>query len=144
MLRRFCVFSHDELVCKMAADPERLDISLAASTYQDMLKMVETEREQRRRLLEWGITDAEREAFELLPDDERQCDYCKTTCFLSAVTCACNGSRLVCIPHREHLCPCPPSSHCLRWVGSAWRGEEEVVTPGGGGAGTGIRWTSCP
>lgn len=53
MLRRFCVFSHDELVCKMAADPERLDISLAASTYQDMLKMVETEREQRRKLLEW-------------------------------------------------------------------------------------------
>ncbi|XP_077540973.1 lysine demethylase 5 isoform X6 [Haemaphysalis longicornis] len=115
MLRRFCVFSHDELVCKMAADPERLDISLAASTYQDMLKMVETEREQRRRLLEWGITDAEREAFELLPDDERQCDYCKTTCFLSAVTCSCNGSKLVCIPHREHLCHCPPSSHCLRY-----------------------------
>ncbi|XP_077502166.1 lysine-specific demethylase 5-like isoform X3 [Amblyomma americanum] len=113
MLRRFCVFSHDELVCKMAADPERLDISLAASTYQDMLKMVETEREQRRRLLEWGITDAEREAFELLPDDERQCDYCKTTCFLSAVTCSCNSSKLVCIPHREHLCECPPSNHCL-------------------------------
>ncbi|KAL3212776.1 hypothetical protein MRX96_007829 [Rhipicephalus microplus] len=115
MLRRFCVFSHDELVCKMAANPEHLDISLAASTYQDMLKMVETEREQRRRLLEWGITDAEREAFELLPDDERQCDYCKTTCFLSAVTCSCNGSKLVCIPHRDHLCDCPPSNHCLRY-----------------------------
>lgn len=115
MLRRFCVFSHDELVCKMAADPERLDISLAASTYQDMLKMVETEREQRRCLLEWGITDAEREAFELLPDDERQCEYCKTTCFLSAVTCSCNGSKLVCIPHRENLCDCPPSNHCLRY-----------------------------
>ncbi|XP_065304371.1 lysine-specific demethylase 5A-like [Dermacentor albipictus] len=115
MLRRFCVFSHDELVCKMAANPEHLDISLAASTYQDMLKMVETEREQRRCLLEWGITDAEREAFELLPDDERQCDYCKTTCFLSAVTCSCNGSKLVCIPHRDHLCDCPPSNHCLRY-----------------------------
>ncbi|XP_029843134.3 lysine-specific demethylase 5A isoform X4 [Ixodes scapularis] len=115
MLRRFCVFSHDELVCKMAADPDRLDISLAASTYQDMLKMVETEREQRRKLLEWGIFEAEREAFELLPDDERQCDYCKTTCFLSAVTCSCNNSKLVCIPHREHLCECPPSKHCLRY-----------------------------
>ena len=37
-----------------------------------------------------GITQAERAAFELLPDDERQCDVCKTTCFLSAVTCDCS------------------------------------------------------
>lgn len=45
-----------------------------------------------------GVTQANREVFELLPDDERQCDYCKTTCFLSAVTCSCNNSkgRLVC------------------------------------------------
>jgi hypothetical protein len=31
-----------------------------------------------------GTMEAEREAFELLPDDERQCEHCKTTCFLSA------------------------------------------------------------
>ena len=37
-----------------------------------------------------GTTEAERAAFELLPDDERQCDVCKTTCFLSAVTCDCS------------------------------------------------------
>lgn len=35
---------------------------------------------------EWGVTESEREAFELLLDDERQCEACKTTCFLSAVT----------------------------------------------------------
>ena len=40
-----------------------------------------------------GTVDAEREAFELLPDDERQCDVCKTTCFLSAVTCSCSPSE---------------------------------------------------
>uniref|UniRef100_A0A1W7RA81 [histone H3]-trimethyl-L-lysine(4) demethylase n=1 Tax=Hadrurus spadix TaxID=141984 RepID=A0A1W7RA81_9SCOR len=115
MLHRFCVFSHDELVCKMAADPDRLDISLAAATYQDMLKMVETEKEYRKALLEWGVTEAEREAFELLPDDERQCDYCKTTCFLSAVTCNCNSSKLVCINHKEMLCTCSAEEHCLRY-----------------------------
>ena len=42
-----------------------------------------------------GTVDAEREAFELLPDDERQCDVCKTTCFLSAVTCSCSPSEYV-------------------------------------------------
>ncbi|KAG8196974.1 hypothetical protein JTE90_009028 [Oedothorax gibbosus] len=114
MLHRFCVFSHDELVCKMASDPEGLDVSIAASTYQDMLSMVETEREARKTLLDWGVTQANREVFELLPDDERQCDYCKVTCFLSAVTCGCNNNRLVCIEHRDKLCSsCPIEKHCL-------------------------------
>ena len=45
--------------------------------------MVDTERGLRKSLLERGTVEAEREAFELLPDDERQCDVCKTTCFLS-------------------------------------------------------------
>lgn len=42
-----------------------------------------------------GITEFERgEAFELLPDDERQCSVCKTTCFLSAMQCSCSPGRL--------------------------------------------------
>jgi hypothetical protein len=41
-----------------------------------------------------GTVEAEREAFELLPDDERQCSECKTTCFLSSVTCPCSQSKL--------------------------------------------------
>ena len=51
-LSRQCVFSHEELICKMAADPDRLDVDLAAATHQDMLVMVETEKKLRRRLLE--------------------------------------------------------------------------------------------
>ncbi|XP_054718406.1 lysine-specific demethylase 5A-like [Uloborus diversus] len=113
MLHRFCVFSHDELICKMASDPDRLDISIAASTYQDMLRMVESEKELRKSLLEWGVAQANREVFELIADDERQCEYCKTTCFLSAVTCSCSNNKLVCIPHKDKLCRCPPDKHCL-------------------------------
>ncbi|XP_049817901.1 lysine-specific demethylase lid isoform X3 [Aethina tumida] len=114
-LRRFCVFSHDELVCKMALNTEKLDITIAAATYQDMLQMVDTEKKLRKNLLDWGVTNAEREAFEVLPDDERQCDVCKTTCFLSAMTCSCNPNLLVCLRHYKNLCECPPSKRTLRY-----------------------------
>ncbi|XP_013414674.1 lysine-specific demethylase 5A-like isoform X2 [Lingula anatina] len=114
-LGRQCVFSHEELVCKMAADPDRLDLTLAAGVHKDMLAMVETEKKLRKTLLDRGTMEAEREAFELLPDDERQCHYCKTTCFLSAVTCVCSPSLLVCIHHVDKLCDCHPSQHCLRY-----------------------------
>lgn len=77
----------------MANDPENLEVSIAAATYNDMLKMVETEKQSRLVLLEWGVTLAERQAFELLPDDERQCDFCKATCFLSAITCSCTSGE---------------------------------------------------
>ncbi|XP_076276910.1 lysine demethylase 5 isoform X1 [Lasioglossum baleicum] len=114
-LRRFCVFSHDELVCKMSLDPDSLDIGIATATYHDMLQMVDDEKKLRKNLLEWGVTEAEREAFELLPDDERQCETCKTTCFLSAVTCSCQSSQLVCLRHFRDLCDCPPEKHTLRY-----------------------------
>ncbi|XP_011172136.1 lysine-specific demethylase lid isoform X1 [Solenopsis invicta] len=114
-LRRFCVFSHDELVCKMSLDPDSLDIGVATATYHDMLQMVEDEKKLRKNLLEWGVTEAEREAFELLPDDERQCEACKTTCFLSAVTCSCHSLQLVCLRHFADLCSCPPEKHTLRY-----------------------------
>lgn len=52
-LRRFCVFSHDELVCKMASNPEKLDLTVAAATYKDMLRMVELEKKLRKCLLDW-------------------------------------------------------------------------------------------
>ncbi|KAA0199715.1 hypothetical protein HAZT_HAZT010386 [Hyalella azteca] len=114
-LKRYCVFSHDELVCKMASSPESLELTVAAATYQDLLKMVDGEKRQRKALLQWGVKAAERDAFELLPDDERQCEFCKTTCFLSAVTCSCCPSKLVCLRHHKSLCDCPASQHVLRY-----------------------------
>ncbi|KAJ8411958.1 hypothetical protein AAFF_G00142250 [Aldrovandia affinis] len=114
-LRRYCVFSHEELTCKMAACPEKLDLNLAAATHREMFSIVQEERKLRKGLLEKGITEAEREAFELLPDDERQCDKCKTTCFLSALACSNCTERLVCLYHTQDLCSCPTDKHYLRY-----------------------------
>uniref|UniRef100_A0A674HTM6 [histone H3]-trimethyl-L-lysine(4) demethylase n=1 Tax=Taeniopygia guttata TaxID=59729 RepID=A0A674HTM6_TAEGU len=114
-LRRYCVFSHEELICKMAASPEKLDLNLAAAVHKEMFVLVQEERKLRKALLEKGITEAEREAFELLPDDERQCDKCKTTCFLSALACYDCPQGLVCLYHMDDLCKCPRSKQYLRW-----------------------------
>uniref|UniRef100_A0A6P7H8M3 Lysine-specific demethylase lid-like n=1 Tax=Diabrotica virgifera virgifera TaxID=50390 RepID=A0A6P7H8M3_DIAVI len=62
-----------------------------------------------------GVTNAEREAFELLHDDERQCEICKTTCFLSAMTCSCSAEKLVCLRHFQNHCECSPENRTLRY-----------------------------
>ncbi|MEE6526292.1 hypothetical protein FKM82_026846, partial [Ascaphus truei] len=102
-------------MCKMAACPERLDMTLAAAVHKEMFLLVQEERRLRKALLEMGITEAEREAFELLPDDERQCQKCKTTCFLSALACYDCPQGLVCLYHIEDLCQCPPARQYLRY-----------------------------
>ncbi|XP_018798279.1 PREDICTED: lysine-specific demethylase lid isoform X1 [Bactrocera latifrons] len=112
MLRRFCVFSHDELVCKMALEPAKLTFGIATACYIDMAEMVDSEKKLRKSLLEWGVTRAERKAFELVPDDERHCQECNTTCFLSAVSCECTKS-IVCLRHYTILCDCIPEKHSL-------------------------------
>lgn len=114
MLRRYCVFSHDEIVCKMALEADRLNLGIATGCYLDMVEMIDTEKKLRKALLEWGVTKAQREAFELMQDDERQCDFCKTTCFLSAVSCNCTPA-FVCLRHYNELCKCPPDQHTLKY-----------------------------
>ncbi|XKL68471.1 hypothetical protein PGB90_003962 [Kerria lacca] len=98
-----------------AAVPENLNSKLASATHQDMLKMLDIENKQRKALLEWGVVNAEREAFELLADDERKCAECNTTCFLSAVTCICSPKKVTCLRHFKEHCSCPPIEHTLRY-----------------------------
>lgn len=125
----------------MAADPENLNVELAAAVFKEMDEMIEEETKLRQAAQEmvslffligsWrdsgngivqkrpslslkGVLSSEQEVFELLPDDERQCFKCKTTCFLSALTCSCSPDRLVCLHHAKDLCDCPLGSKCLR------------------------------
>jgi histone demethylase JARID1 len=51
-LHRYCVFSHEELLCKMAADPESLDVELAAAVFREMGEMMEEETRLRQALQE--------------------------------------------------------------------------------------------
>ncbi len=49
-LNRTTVFSHEELVCKMAANPDNLDLNLAKAIYDDMVSMVEQESQLQQKL----------------------------------------------------------------------------------------------
>jgi len=53
LLKRQCVFSHDELVCKMAALPSgTLSPHQMQIVYKDLLTMVDEEKKARKRLHE--------------------------------------------------------------------------------------------
>lgn len=52
-LRRYCVFSHDELVCKMALEADTLSLTVALAAYRDMRTMLHDERKLRKSLLDW-------------------------------------------------------------------------------------------
>jgi len=70
-------------------------------------------------ILEWGVTRAERRAFELVNDDECHCQECNTTCFLFAVSCECNDKLIVCLRHYTVLSGCAPEKHTLRRTASS-------------------------
>ncbi|NWX92845.1 KDM5B demethylase, partial [Nothoprocta pentlandii] len=113
LLHRYCVFSHDEMICKMASKADVLDVVVASTVQKDMAIMIEDEKMLRERVQKLGVTDSEQVAFELFPDDERQCLKCKTTCFMSAVYCSCKPGLLVCLYHVEDLCSCPTYKYKL-------------------------------
>ncbi|NXN20599.1 KDM5B demethylase, partial [Nycticryphes semicollaris] len=113
LLNRYCVFSHDEMICKMASKADVLDVVVASTVQKDMAIMIEDEKRLREKVDKLGVTDSERVTFELFPDDERQCLKCKTTCFMSAVYCPCKPGLLVCLYHVEDLCSCPTYKYKL-------------------------------
>ncbi|EDV25410.1 uncharacterized protein TRIADDRAFT_23466 [Trichoplax adhaerens] len=106
LLHRYPVFSHDELLCKLAAAADRLSFEVAKAAYADLYSSVESEKMQRAKLQQKGLNDQFREAFELIQDDERQCTVCRSTCFLSALSCECSPGKLVCLHHSDELCNC--------------------------------------
>lgn len=48
-LNRYCVFSHDEMVCNIAAKANGLDLELATAIQKDMTVMIQEEKELRER-----------------------------------------------------------------------------------------------
>ncbi|KAK6747032.1 hypothetical protein RB195_000336 [Necator americanus] len=113
-VRRFCVFSHDELVLKMASSCDKLGIAMSLAALDEMLEISKRESQDRVHVMESGISLSRRENFETIADDARTCRYCNTTVFLSGLSCG--HGRTVCLEHYDHLCnKCPVSERVLRY-----------------------------
>uniref|UniRef100_A0A8C2YZU0 [histone H3]-trimethyl-L-lysine(4) demethylase n=1 Tax=Cyclopterus lumpus TaxID=8103 RepID=A0A8C2YZU0_CYCLU len=113
MLRRYNVFSHDEMVCNMASKASTLDVVLASAVHKDMVSMLQEEQKQREKGKKMGMVLTKEAKYDHLQDDERQCARCRTTCYLSAVTCSCSPGVLVCLHHINDLCSCPITNYTL-------------------------------
>ncbi|KAF6210416.1 hypothetical protein GE061_013522 [Apolygus lucorum] len=112
-----CVFSHDELICKLAMKGSSLDPSLAKATLYDMAVMLKGESDKRKIITKLGVTKTERVIFEKIPDDNRQCAHCKTTFFLSAVKCSCRED-IYCVNDYfkiKEACGCSPSNLIFKY-----------------------------
>uniref|UniRef100_A0A4W5KM28 [histone H3]-trimethyl-L-lysine(4) demethylase n=1 Tax=Hucho hucho TaxID=62062 RepID=A0A4W5KM28_9TELE len=114
-LDRYCVFSHDEMVCKMASKADTMDVALASAVQRDMTVMLLEEDKLRDKVSKMGVQQSQQVEYDLLPDEERQCSKCRTTCYLSALTCPCNPGQLVCLHHAQDLCSCPPNNLTLNF-----------------------------
>uniref|UniRef100_A0A667YCZ5 [histone H3]-trimethyl-L-lysine(4) demethylase n=1 Tax=Myripristis murdjan TaxID=586833 RepID=A0A667YCZ5_9TELE len=113
LLHRYNVFSHDEMVCNMASKAKTLDVVLASAVHKDIAIMIREEQEHRekvKQMVRWSPSK-----YDHLQDDERQCAKCRTTCYLSAVTCPCSPGILVCLHHVTDLCSCPVSNYTLNY-----------------------------
>ncbi|XP_060788216.1 lysine-specific demethylase 5B-B isoform X2 [Neoarius graeffei] len=115
LLHRYCVFSHDEMICNMATKADKLDVVLASAVHKDMVLMINEEKELRQQIRKLGVVQCELFEYDLLQDDERQCVKCRTTCYLSALTCPCRPGEQVCLHHAQHLCICPTSKYTFRY-----------------------------
>uniref|UniRef100_A0A665T9U0 [histone H3]-trimethyl-L-lysine(4) demethylase n=1 Tax=Echeneis naucrates TaxID=173247 RepID=A0A665T9U0_ECHNA len=115
MLHRYNVFSHDEMVCNMASKADTLDVVLASAVHKDMVIMIREEQDLREKVKKMGVLHCEEAKYDHLQDDERQCAKCRTTCYLSAVTCPCSPGVLVCLHHISNLCSCPVSNYTLNY-----------------------------
>uniref|UniRef100_A0A8C8EGF1 [histone H3]-trimethyl-L-lysine(4) demethylase n=1 Tax=Oncorhynchus tshawytscha TaxID=74940 RepID=A0A8C8EGF1_ONCTS len=121
-LNRYCVFSHDEMVCKMASKADTtMDVALASAVQRDMTVMLQEEDKLRDKVSKMGVQRSQQAEYDLLPDEERQCSKCRTTCYLSALTCPCSPGQLVCLHHAHDLCSCTsndslPFANCTAYL----------------------------
>ena len=119
-LRRYPVFSHEELLFRMSED-EKLPAHQVHLVFYELQALIRQESKRRRHLLDLGVHQSVQIPFETMGDEERQCKHCRCTCYMSALSCACRSadgqsSLLVCLQHTQQLCDlCRPNQWTMKY-----------------------------
>lgn len=114
-VHRTCVFSHEELVMQMVKVADKMSISMCMATLEELNYITARETKFRKYLAERDLHQSEFCKFEEIPDDERSCQVCRTTLYVSALVCKHTPIRIVCMNHIDQLCnECSISDCCLR------------------------------
>ncbi|MCP9265616.1 Lysine-specific demethylase rbr-2 [Dirofilaria immitis] len=121
-VHRNCVFSHEELMVKMAKCATKLSVNVGVAVHEELYEIIVREKRFREIITSKGITDkpiklssvgsasvncrshqrSARVEYEHIPDDFRACAVCKTTLFMSSLSC--RHKRLVCLVHADLIC----------------------------------------
>lgn len=112
-VRRYLVFSHDELLFKMIDAMDKLGLSMTLATHDELKRVIEKQKMLRETLHRIGVSNRQMEqvTFEKIPDEMRSCRFCKTTLFMCALICT-KHKRMTCVEHRDHLCKsCTPKEY---------------------------------
>ncbi|KAM3725450.1 Lysine-specific demethylase rbr-2 [Dirofilaria immitis] len=101
-VHRNCVFSHEELMVKMAKCATKLSVNVGVAVHEELYEIIVREKRFREIITSKGITESARVEYEHIPDDFRACAVCKTTLFMSSLSC--RHKRLVCLVHADLIC----------------------------------------
>ncbi|OZC09096.1 PHD-finger [Onchocerca flexuosa] len=101
-VHRNCVFSHEELMVKMAKCATKLSVNVGVAVHEELYEIIIREKHLREIITSKGITESARVEYEHIPDDFRSCAICKTTLFMSSLTC--KHKKLVCLMHADLIC----------------------------------------
>ncbi|VEL13870.1 unnamed protein product [Protopolystoma xenopodis] len=119
VMHRPPVFSHTELLCRMAENPEDLHIDFLVVVTKQLTELLAKERSLRKLLIKIGVRRTQRLAFEDWEDERRECKLCGTTLYASALTCNCGNCNIaqtmVCLEHYAALSCCSPSEQVMRY-----------------------------
>uniref|UniRef100_A0A0R3S4U1 [histone H3]-trimethyl-L-lysine(4) demethylase n=1 Tax=Elaeophora elaphi TaxID=1147741 RepID=A0A0R3S4U1_9BILA len=101
-VHRNCVFSHEELLIKMAKSATQLSLDVGVAVQEELYEIILREKNLRESVTSKGVTESARVEYEHIPDDFRACAICKTTLFMSSISC--KHRKLVCLEHIDHVC----------------------------------------
>lgn len=116
MYHKAAVLSHEELLCVVA----KTNCTSKVSPYlrEEFLRIYAKEKTCRENLWRNGVVTSslmspKKHAEYVGTEEDPTCIICQQYLYLSAVSCSCRPSALVCVEHWEHFCECNPSKHCL-------------------------------